>query len=506
MPERRVTPSSESSKVARPNFLKMRSPSKAISSLHLNRSSLASQYLHAMALPETFKNNDQDTFGAYTAHSRWPTIIGNAINDLQAELDTLDSSTSHYRDGTLIQNELASLRDEIKADKPIRPFTSKETEVGQVPGSFNEVILAGHQTWLTGGWLFCEVYLYRRVNVMFRAYKSWASFDIFNKVKQSTFQSSMVGVVELAARYQKLEHQLGLADAETLEILFKEFVEISLWGNATDLSLLTNATLEDIKSLQGEAARKASESKILINHTSKAWNQLKSSQHKRVDFVLDNSGFEVYADLMLALFLLDTGIAKQCVLHAKDIPYMVSDCMIKDFELLLQDMQSSDFFDLKQLKDEEQSGRESLDFLVKTLKQHVQSGQLTFTQDTFWALDLDYSHIDPSETKYHGAQIHQELLQSDLVIFKGDLNYRKLTGDRKWARTTKWETAIGPLASNGLKTLSLRTCKADVVVGLEPGVDEKLCSEWTSVKKTEPGSWWASSGKYAVICFCDGQS
>ncbi|CEP63934.1 putative methyltransferase LALA0_S09e05776g [Lachancea lanzarotensis] len=458
-----------------------------------------------MTLPETFKNNDKGTFGAYTASARWPIIVGNAIDDMQTELDTLDPSCEAFKDGKTIKDQLVSLRQEIQSDKSIRAFTPEEIKLAQVPDSFNDVINSTPQTWQTGGWLFCEIYLYRRINVLFRSFKSWAHFDIFNGLKQSTFQKSMIGVVELATRYRKLESQLKQADSETLEILFKEFIEISLWGNATDLSLLTNATLEDIKSLQGEEARKASESKILINDTSKAWAQLNSSNSKQVDFVLDNSGFEVYADLMLALFLLDTGIAKKCIFHAKDIPYMVSDCMIKDYELLLEDMSSPDFFDLAALKDDAQSGRDSLNFLVKTLKQHVTSGQLEFTEDSFWTLDLDYSHIDPSETKYGGAQIHNKLLQSDLVIFKGDLNYRKLTGDRKWPRTTDWKTAIGPLAKNGLKTLSLRTCKADVVVGLTPGTDEKLCALWESEKTTEPGAWWSSSGKYAVICFSDGE-
>lgn len=464
-------------------------------------------FLAVMSLPQTFKNNDKGTFGQFTATSRWPTIISNAIDDLQAELDTLEGGSQHFRDGQKIQQSLVELRKEVETDQAVRPFTAGEIKTADVPGSFNEHITSVAQTWHTGGWLFCEVYLYRRINVLFRSYASWREFDIFNRVKQSTFQSSMVGVVELAVRYQKLQSQLESADSEAIELLFKEFVEISLWGNATDLSLLTNATLEDIKSLQGEQARKASESKILINDTAKAWKQLQSSEHKRVDFVLDNSGFEVYADLMLALFLLDTGIVKECIFHAKDIPYMVSDCMIKDFELLLRDMESPDFFDLKQLQHDEQPGRESLAFLVKTLRDHIQSGCISFVQDSFWTTDLDYTHIDPSETKYHGAEIHKSLLDSALVIFKGDLNYRKLTGDRKWPRTTKWETAIGSLASNGLKTLSLRTCKADVVVGLPSGVDEKLCSEWeSSNKKGEPGSWWSSSGKYAVICFCDGQN
>ena len=349
-----------------------------------------------MSVPETFKNNDKDTFGAYTASSRWPTILGNAIDDLQAELQTLDTSSQHFRDGKQIQEDLVSLRDEVKRDATIRPFTEEEIKIAQIPGSFNEVISSVQQTWLTGGWLFCEVYLYRRVNVLFKSYESWRNFDIFNRVKRSTFHSSMVGVVELAVRYRQLSSELKDADAESLDLLFKEFLEISLWGNATDLSLLANATLEDIKSVQGKEARNASESKILINDTSKAWNQLNASEKKRVDFVLDNSGFEVYADLMLALFLLDTGSTQKCIFHAKDIPYMVSDCMIKDFEILLEDMGSSTFFDFDQLGEEEKTGREALQFLVDVIRKHVQNGSIQFVQDSFWTTDLDYTHIDLS--------------------------------------------------------------------------------------------------------------
>jgi len=53
--------------------------------------------------------------------------------------------------------------------------------------------------------------------------------------------------------------------------------------------------------------------------------------------------------------------------------------------------------------------------------------------------------------------------------------------------------------------LSLRTCKADVVVGLKPGQDEEL-------RQTEGGGGdsgarkWAWSGKWAVVSFSSGNA
>jgi damage-control phosphatase, subfamily III len=72
-----------------------------------------------------------------------------------------------------------------------------------------------------------------------------------------------------------------------------------------------------------------------------------------------------------------------------------------------------------------------------------------------------------------------------------------------WDPTTPFSTAIGPLGpGSGVRTLALRTCKADVVVGLPAGLDEKL--------KEQDGDGaarkWATSGKWAVVQFYDGKN
>ncbi len=75
-----------------------------------------------------------------------------------------------------------------------------------------------------------------------------------------------------------------------------------------------------------------------------------------------------------------------------------------------------------------------------------------------------------------------------------------------WEPTTPFTTAIGPMGlASGVRTLALRTCKADTVVGLPEGVDERL-------KAMDGGGGdsgarkWAWSGKWAVVQFCDGKT
>lgn len=75
-----------------------------------------------------------------------------------------------------------------------------------------------------------------------------------------------------------------------------------------------------------------------------------------------------------------------------------------------------------------------------------------------------------------------------------------------WEPTTPFATAIGPMgATSYVRTLALRTCKADTVVGLPDGIDESLKAmegggDDTGARK------WAWSGKWAVAQFCDGKS
>lgn len=342
----------------------------------------------------------------------------------------------------------------------------------------------------------------------------------------ATFRSSRPAVLELAARYKDIvtdlqqEHTIGGADTqEQLEaaekVLFTEMCEICLWGNATDLSLLTNLSYEDIQKLQGSEARKASEKNILVNDLDKAFEVLTAAQkakkkERRVDIVLDNAGFELFVDLILAGYLLTSGLATTIVFHPKSIPWFVSDVLPSDFGALLSALASPTTFYGPSADGEEHTDQQpvpltekeqsDLQFLFQDWSSKHAEGQLVLRPHTFWTAAGSYWRLPGTE-----PQLYEDLKESELVIFKGDLNYRKLTADAAWLATTAFTDAIGPMGpGSGVRVLALRTCKADVVVGLPDGEDEKI-------KATDGGGGdsgarkWAWSGKWAVVQFSDGK-
>ncbi len=337
----------------------------------------------------------------------------------------------------------------------------------------------------------------------------------------STFRSSRPAVLELATKYKGLiSHReshvssaKGMEEIESAErVLFTEMCEICLWGNATDLSLLTSLTYEDIQKLQGIEARKNSGNNILNNDLPAAYSVLKAAQKanpkgtRRVDIVLDNAGFELFVDLILAGYLLSAGLATEIVLHPKTIPWFVSDVVPADFAALLSALASPQAFYTTPSDDDKHAGKtpaplsekeaSDVEFLFQHWSHFYQEGQLLLRPNTFWTAAGSYWRLPTAS-----PQLHSDLQESELVVFKGDLNYRKLTGDAMWDPTTPFATAIGPMgAGSGVRTLALRTCKADVVVGLGEGVDEKL-KGGGEVRERK----WAWSGKWAVVQFCDGK-
>jgi len=230
-----------------------------------------------------------------------------------------------------------------------------------------------------------------------------------------------------------------------------------------------------------------------------------------VDIVLDNAGFELFVDLILAGYLLFSNLVTHIVLHPKSIPWFVSDVLPVDFAALLSALADPQTFYTTPSDDEKHSGRmpqplsdkevDEASFLFQQWSGFHQDGQLVIRPNRFWTEGGGFWRLPKGEPR-----LYEDLRESELVIFKGDLNYRKLTSDAMWDATTPFTEAIGPLGTgSGIRTLALRTCKGDEVVGLPKGEDERL-------RATEGGGGdsgarkWAWTGKLAVVQFCDGKA
>jgi hypothetical protein len=212
-------------------------------------------------------------------------------------------------------------------------------------------------------------------------------------------------------------------------------------------------------------------SHILVDDSQDTWQTIKRPNNNRIDIVLDNAGFELISDLVLAEFLLASNFADAIYLHGKAMPWFVSDVTKHDLDWTLNTLSNCE--------------NPTVAYFGKKWQGRLQNGGFVFTEHMFWTLPHDYSLM-----KLTMPGLYNELGKAKIVVLKGDLNYRKLTGDRHWETTTRFDVALQGFHPAPL--VSLRTLKADVQVGLKQGQAEECRAASEN---------WMVTGDYAVIQF-----
>ncbi|GAA5951090.1 hypothetical protein JCM21900_005720 [Sporobolomyces salmonicolor] len=445
-----------------------------------------------------YRGYHEYSFAHATMGVRLPTILGKAIDDV---VKTLNDEYDEERIVDLTQciSRMEDLMDDLHANSKLRPII--DDGEGDIPLWNKEIAkFFRGKDFMNAPWLFAEAYKYRRLHECFSVSKFWKDYDVFFRQKCDTFSRSADAVFELSLRfaepYKVIEGIDATKEFEAKRLMFHELTQVCLWGNSTDLSLLIDMTEEDIKKLQstGGDHLAATEQNILGNDLAKVWDYVSSDKFGgkgkggRMDIVLDNAGFELYCDLVYADWLIQSGLCSQIRFHGKRFAWFVSDVTRKDFDWLLNSMVYGHLF-----PDATEDQIASLKAMGQRWKAWTAEGKLIYEQHPFWITGFTFW-----ELKNEAPDLFLHLANSDLVVFKGDLNHRKLTYDCHAPPSTPFDVAIGPLASEPgtPPVLSLRTIKSDVVVGVPAEKAAELDDQ-------EKG--WKISGKYAVVLLSEGR-
>ena len=441
---------------------------------------------------------DPSSFGHSTARERWPRILQKVIDDL-AFAANIDFSgveeVPHEKQDHTTRHMLRSIHHIREAIIHNEELVLMREDMGEDIEDYNaELYSFDDAAWLKCPWLYAECYMYRYLHTIFMKSQDprWLKYDAFWTSKREAIISSQKGVLELLNHFNSVLSSLThndaaiITDHDTQHALFEEMVQISLWGNATDLSLLQNVSTSQLSSLQGRRAREASAANVLVDHTSTVFSLLSSlkcrDQAGEIHIILDNSGFELLTDLVFASFLLAAGYAAKVVLHGKAMPWFVSDVNAHDLHDLVTGLQHNSYY--ADISPSDESACRAAGNHFASLQE---AGTLVFEAHPFWTTAHPFGRM-----KVVAPALYKRLEKAELVIYKGDLNYRKLTYDALWPHTTAFEEAIGPLKT-GTRTLALRTAKADVAVGVPR---EKL-------EGMEEG--WTRTGKWGMVQFWDGK-
>lgn len=415
-----------------------------------------------LPLPEPLRGAEIGTFAHNTIVVRLPNIARRTLaeNDFPPDVVT----------------NVEALIDEI-ANGRIRPLTDRNDWDDYT------AVYAG-QDWLTPPWFFVETYFYRRILEATGYFGNGptAGHDPFSAQKWQGLTTAQAGIRTLAANLT------GWLAQGWQETTFTRLLSIDLWGNQVDLSLWptdaaekpdhadsasqqehlltdnTTAVTHNLK-MRLETGRLETKKQSPVSSLQSPVSNLQSPI--RIDFLIDNAGFELIGDLALADYLLSSNAVQTIRFHLKIHPTFVSDATIGDVQATIAYLQ----------EDEDEHVRA----LGERLGRLVGNGRCQLHTHPYWTSPLSGWEMP--------ADLRDELAAAGLIISKGDANYRRLLGDRHWPYTTPFADVVCYLPA---PLVALRTLKSDVLIGLQPGQQAKL-------DQKDPD--WLVNGRWGLIQF-----
>ena len=354
-----------------------------------------------LPLPKPWTGVDPDSFARHTVLVRFPDIARRTVreNDVSAaHADAVERLIAEILDGGLTD-----------VTQPLAPDTAFWTR---------ELDAYIGRSWLDAPWFLTETYFYRRLLMALGFWQPGGRtlVDPFALQKRGALEAGTGLVAGLTAM---LDEPASLLAA-------------SLWANRVDLSLWPTGSDD------GEAERRtrevlgsASNSRLIVDDRARANDHITSGQCLHI--VLDNTGAELIADLMLAAAAITAG--GRVVLHAKSHPTFVSDAtpddVVATVDLIAQ-----------------------VDPVGRVVDGALATNDVEIDADPFW--------VSPHPMWEAPRRLVARLAEADLILVKGDANYRRLLGDRQWRFTDRFADIVRPPAP----LAALRTIKSEVAAGL----------------------------------------
>ncbi len=409
------------------------------------------EYTPPQPLPPPMLGAELDTFTHKSVVVRLPTVLLRSLkeNDFPPEITAcLESLRAEIPDARLRPLRKNNAPDAASWTEMIAPLLDRD-QLGP--------------DWLHTPWLFVEHYFYRRMMEAIGFFEPgpWEKYDPFAYQKEMSLKETLHSIQAFSLLLEEMIADHG----QPLDEALAQMVRINLWGNQGDLSLWPAGTKRTATGL----ADLTREQYLLVDNTAQVVSYLLglNCPARRIDFILDNAGLELVFDLGFANFLLSRGIIDQVVFHAKVHPTFVSDTMLKDISFTLRFLAS-------------QPDAAVAGFAMR-VEDHLSSQRLMLKDHFYWNSPRFWWEMPDDLAK--------DLMDSCLVISKGDAHYRRLQGDRHWPFETPFATVMQYMRT---PLLVQRVIKSEMMLELSPARQEEL-------DRLDPD--WQIDGHWGVMHF-----
>jgi hypothetical protein len=302
--------------------------------------------------------------------------------------------------------------------------------------------------WRDAPFLWSESYFYRRLLDAADFFRPgpWYYADPFAQLKNAELVSADA---ETALAAQRDLDSLSLAEQGQAKLL------AALWGNRADLTFRIG------RARTGRAGETTTEAGLVADQSDTLWTVLGTATE--VIVVTDNAGLELLADLILIDHILTAYPACSVQLHVKPLPFFVSDATTADAVACLDRLRRTP----------------ATAGAADRIYAAAARGRLGLHTHAFYCAPLSYQDMP--------ADLAGQFAGASLTIMKGDLNYRRLTGDRAWPPDTPFGDVVAYFPG---RLAALRTLKSDVLTGVSPDVIARLGG---------PAGAWRTDGTHGLI-------